>query len=969
MKRTLLFLVPVALPLGCLAVPLAQGSEKLTLDHSVYPSWNTVTGTTLSARGDWIAYGLRPGDRGDGRLLLHGLADGGPEYAVERGRGARFDFDQTHAAFLVAPSRDALRQAKKDEIPEKKRPKDSLGLMDLSSGEVETVERVRSFALPEERGGFAAWLHLEPVEKKEKDKEEAEEGEAEEEPEQAEEPEEPAEEEEKKDKKKEKKRKDGTELVLRDLSSGAERRVDQVQSYAFSKDGRWLACITSSKDGSNDTVRVLEVGGEAETVILAGEGEHKSLSFSEDGAQLSFLSNRDDYQADQPRWSLYLWREGQAEAEAVATAGDAGLPEGWGVSEHRRPVFSEAGNRLFFGSAPLPEPEPEEPFDDEKVVVDVWSWTDDRIQPLQLEELNEDKERSYWSVVQLDRGRDLSVLEREEMTGVRMPDDRGSRYALGVSNRAYRAARQWDTNVPSDLYRIDIETGAVEPLLTGRLGNFDISPGGGFAAWWDGRERTWYALDLGGGQPVDLGANIPHPLHNELHDQPSLPRAHGSGGWLAGDARILIYDRFDVWSVNPRDGAATCLTDGRGRADEVRLRVVDLDRDEEALAVDAPLLLEAFDQRDKSSGFWRDHPVDQAEPTVLVMDACRFSRPVQASEGEALHFTRSTFEEFPDVWVSDADFADARRVSHANPQQADYRWGTAELVTWTSSEGEELEGILYKPEDFDPERKYPLLTYFYERLSDNLHRHWTPLPGRSSVSVPFYVSRGYLVFLPDIPYEVGFPGQSALRAIVPGVLNLVDQGFVDPDALGIQGHSWGGYQAAYMISQTDLFSAAVGGAVVSNMTSAYGGIRYASGLSRQFQYEKTQSRIGATLWEAPMRYIDNSPLFFADEVETPLLMMHNDDDGAVPWTQGIELFVALKRLAKPVWMLNYNGEPHGLTKYANQRDYAIRMQQFFDHYLLGAEAPPWMVEGVPAVDKGRDLGLGTEEATAVEASF
>jgi len=314
------------------------------------------------------------------------------------------------------------------------------------------------------------------------------------------------------------------------------------------------------------------------------------------------------------------------------------------------------------------------------------------------------------------------------------------------------------------------------------------------------------------------------------------------------------------------------------------------------------------------------------------------------------------FREFPDLWVTDGSITDMVKLSDANPQQADYAWGSAEIVEWTSNDRVPLQGILFKPDGFDPSETYPMMVYFYERMSDGVHQYRAPTPGGSSVSVPFYVSRGYTVFIPDIPYEIGYPGESALDAVVPGVLSLVDEGFVDEDKIGVQGHSWGGYQIAYMITKTNLFAAAEAGAPVSNMTSAYGGIRWQSGMSRMFQYERTQSRIGGTLWEETNTYVHNSPVFFADKIQTPLLMMHNDEDGAVPWYQGIEMFVAMRRLQKPVWMLNYNGEAHGLRQEKNRKDWGIRMQQFFDHYLMDAPAPVWMEEGVPAILKGKTLG-------------
>jgi dipeptidyl aminopeptidase/acylaminoacyl peptidase len=292
-----------------------------------------------------------------------------------------------------------------------------------------------------------------------------------------------------------------------------------------------------------------------------------------------------------------------------------------------------------------------------------------------------------------------------------------------------------------------------------------------------------------------------------------------------------------------------------------------------------------------------------------------------------------------------------------NPQQKEYNWGTAELFKWKAYNGKEATGIVYKPEDFDPKKKYPMIVYFYETLSDALYDYKEPAPIRSAVNIPFFVSRGYILFLPDIHYTTGHPGKNAYDYIVSGSRALVKKGFVDSSNMALQGHSWGGYQAAQLATMTKLFKAVWAGAPVANMTSAYGGIRWESGISRQFQYEKTQSRIGATLWEKPNLYIENSPLFHLDKVTAPMVIMANDADGAVPWYQGIELFSGLRRLGKKVWMFNYNGQGHGLTQRQDMRDYQIRMQQWFDWILKGEKPAKWIVEGVPAVRKGKDWGL------------
>lgn len=289
---------------------------------------------------------------------------------------------------------------------------------------------------------------------------------------------------------------------------------------------------------------------------------------------------------------------------------------------------------------------------------------------------------------------------------------------------------------------------------------------------------------------------------------------------------------------------------------------------------------------------------------------------------------------------------DLKKVTDANPQKSDLLWGTAEMVSFKNLDGVSLQGALYKPENFDPAKKYPMIVYIYEKLSQNLNHFTDPKP-MDSINIPYYVSNGYLVFTPDIVYTIGYPGQSALKCVLGGVDAMVNRGFVDEANIGIQGHSWGGYQIAYMITQTSRFKAVEAGAVVANMTSAYNGIRWGTGLPRQFQYEKTQSRIGGSLWEYPLRFLENSPLFQADRVKTPILMVHNDADDAVPWYQGIEYYLALRRLNKEVYMFSYAGEPHHLQRRANQKDYARRLAQYFDYELKGAAKPAWMEKGIP----------------------
>ena len=376
------------------------------------------------------------------------------------------------------------------------------------------------------------------------------------------------------------------------------------------------------------------------------------------------------------------------------------------------------------------------------------------------------------------------------------------------------------------------------------------------------------------------------------------------------------------------------------------------DRKPYAIDPAKPLTLRAFDEDTKASGFYRDRLGATQPPEKVVMADLAYGTPQKARNADVYLVTKSTFIDFPNLWVGPS-LTQLTKISDANPWQKEYNWGTVELVTWTTMDGVPRQGLLYKPEDFDPSKKYPMISYFYEELSDGLHSY-VPPNGRNVINPTHYVSNGYIIFEPDIHYEMGYPGPSAVKSIVPGVQKLLERGYIDPKKLGLQGQSWGGYQALYIITQTQMFSAAMAGAPVANMTSAYGGIRWGSGVNRSMQYERGQSRIGASLWEQPQLYIENSPLFSLPRVTTPLFIMSNDMDDAVPWWQGIELFVGMRRLGKEAYLINYNNDVHNPASRANQKDIAEKMEQFFDAKLKGKDAPEWMVKGIPAKDKGKD---------------
>ncbi len=950
-----------------------QPAAKRALTHQDYDSWRSIQGQQLSRDGKFLAYALIPQD-GDGEIVVRNLATGtewrhgrgwrppAPPPSAEdpgaatvfqaAGRLARpsFTADNRFVAFTIEPNKADVLKARKDKKKPEEMPKNALGLMDLSNGQVTRVEKVKGFQVPEDGAGFIAYqLEPKPEEKKPEEKADA-----------------PKQE---KDfdsddlqqrgrgarggggeRQGPRKKEYGSDLVLRNLTSGAERTFIDVLEYSLSKDAKSLIyAVSSKKEETNGLFAVTPGNDAAPAELLAGKGRYTKLTWGEDQTQLAFISDRDDAAAKQPMFRLYHWKRGDAKAAEIVSTATPNFRPGLVISDRASLSFSPDGNHLFFGVAPPPEPEKEaeaEAASDEKVSVDLWHWKDDYIQPMQKVRAEQTRNQSYRAVFHIKEKKYVQLAD-ETMEGIN-PSNNGQ-WAIGSDDRGYRTMIGYDSNY-SDYYLVNTADGSRKQLRQKQQSGVSLSPNGKYALFYDGRD--WNTISLPDGKVTNLTGKLAARFWQEDHDSPSTAPPYGNAGWTKDDKYVLLYDEYDIWQVAPDGSGAKNLTDGTGRREKMEFRYVRLDPEERAIDPAKPLLLRAESEWTKDSGFWRDR-IDGGMPEKLVMAAKNFGQPAKARDADVMVVTASRFDEYPDLLVTNSDFKNLKKVSDANPQRANLLWGHAELVRFKNSDGVPLSGILIKPENFDPKQKYPMIVYIYEKLTDGLHRFVDPRPSHS-INASFYASNGYLVFMPDIVYTIGYPGQSALKCVLPGIQAVVDQGFVKEDAIGIQGHSWGGYQIAYMVTQTNRFRAAAPGALVANMTSAYSGIRWGTGLPRQFQYEHTQSRIGGSLWEYPMRYLENSPVFRADRVQTPILMLHNDADDAVPWYQGIEYYLALRRLGKEVYFFSYNGEPHGLRRRPNQKDYTMRLQQFFDHFLKGAPKPEWMEKGIPYLEREKE---------------
>lgn len=971
-------------------------SQKKPLDHSVYDSWQHIGERMISNDGKWVVYTIDP-QEGDNELVIQS-SDAKYKKTIPRGYNAVITEDSRYVIFKIKPIFKDTREAKIKKKKPDDFPKDSLAIIEFGKEEIWKSAKVKSYKTPQKSFGWVAYqLEKSPataakpksseikvlsnstdslkkvidslenliesippkIRKKlnwdesdedvnyfDADGDDALTGAVD----------------------------SGSDLVLRNLLSGEEKIFNNVLEYFFSKTGGWLL-IKQAKDPKDSlsklTVSYYNLSDGKSVVLGRGGNDFKNFAMTDDGSQVAYVAERDAKPKDlQKFYKLWYYKNGMDSATLLADKFSVGMKLGMTISEFGNLNFSKSGKRLFFGSAPIQPPKDTALVDFENAKLDIWHYKDDYLQTVQLNpnRLRAAQQENFLTVYDLET-KTIRQLGSEEIPQVMQTNEGDGDTFVGVSDFGKRVEGQWLGITRKDIYAIDVNSGQKKKVKENLFGTVYPSSTGKYIMWYDRKARNYFAWD--GTTTRNITEKIKVPLYNEEYDQPEEPTNYGVMKWEENDENVFIYDRYDIWKINIKTSVSPeCLTNGRKI--KIRYRYIQTDPEERFLYNRRSFLVKLFDETDKSSGLgdWMTDIHLNSSVQVRFKEKSDIGNVLMSKQSAVILLTKETFQNSPNLYTNaepESTLPDGRpgllslycnrQLSSINPQQSNYLWGTAELFKWKAYNGKDATGIVYKPENFDPKKKYPMICYFYEKLSDGLFDYKEPAPIRSSMNIPYFVSNGYIVFLPDIEYKVGYPGKSSFDYIVSGSRALVKKGWVDSTNMALQGHSWGGYQAAQVATMTKLFKAVWAGAPVANMTSAYGGIRWESGISRQWQYEKAQSRIGGTLWEKLPLYLENSPLFHLNKVTAPMVIMANDADGAVPWYQGIEMFSALRRLGKKAWMLNYNGQGHGLSQRQDMKDYQIRMQQFFDWILKGEKPAKWITEGVPAVKKGKEWGL------------
>lgn len=981
--RKLLFL----LPLFTAATAIAQNKKPLT--HEVYDNWRSAGERKISNNGKYILYAVNP-QEGDGNLYIHPLQDTADKITIARGYGASFTKDGNVAIAKIKPLFQHTRQARIKKKKPDEMPKDSLAIVRLATGSVQKIAGVKSFKIPEESGAWLAY-HLDtstyaaPKKKIEKDtvktlaaisdsiiknslkevkgriskqklieisnkaaKEISKKAEKDWAPADADDDEKPG----------ATRASAGSDLVLKNLSTGATKTFVLVADYYFDKQGNTLLLKTARDRKDTLTkpyIAIHHLALDKTDTILTGFNDAKSFAADENGGQWAFVAERDSSEkALQKFYKLWYYKNGADSATMQAGRNTQGLKAGHTISENAMLRFSKDGQKLFFGVSRIQPPKDTTLVDFETARLDIWHYNDEYIQPQQLKQLAQESRRSFMAVT-IPGNQTLIQLADADLENITLVDEGNADWALAQTTKGNRVSANWEGRARNTAYIVDMKTGNRKLVQQNIYTVYQASPKGKYIYWYNPETKNYAAYNVASAKTANITKSIAHPVYDIENDVPDFPRPMGIAGWSQNDEAVFIKTYYDTWKASPDASEPAVNFTQAGKAKNLQFDYVSIDAEKRFFEPNDTLLFTAQHLSDKSWHLFSKIAGSSAAPRLIVSQNKSFTNILKAKEAEAYLVQLADIQSFE--LYTGKNLQQLIQVTNIAAQQEPYNWLTAELVRWKMFDGKMSEGILYKPENFDPNKKYPVVFYFYEKNTDGIYSYKQPAPSASTINIPYFVSNGYIVFDPNIYYKTGQPGESAYNSVVSAAKHLSKWPWIDSTRMGIQGQSWGGYQVAYLVTRTNMFKAAGAGAPVSNMTSAYGGIRWGSGMVRQFQYEKTQSRIGATLWERPDLYLKNSPLFAADKIHTPLLIMHNDADGAVPWYQGIELFSAMRRLGKPVWMLQYNGEEHNLIERRNRKDLSIRLSQFFDHYLKGAKAPAWLLYGVPAIDKGKNWGL------------
>lgn len=730
-------------------------------------------------------------------------------------------------------------------------------------------------------------------------------------------------------------------LIIRNFQTGVAFQIDSIGYYSLYNQKRSIIFVRKQSEGN--AICYGPLAGPYQTIYQSPVKKYPtSFSFQEKQSTGEFTVN-------DSLWYVFSLKKNTC--DLVFDRKEIVLPENMNIaridlSRSKKFLTMELISRQEEAESRQEEPEKKP---DKSFELELWTWDEYEVPTLQSR--GRYRNRNYPKYIyDIATGKLVEVAPAScELLVPEAVDE--IRYVLYTDESHYKMQKEWHDKLPFDVYAVDVHSGKRELIGKQYRTNPVWSVNGKWAVMYDPIAQEWNKFDGATGKLSSISAAIGYPVYELDFDKPAPAPAYGIAGWTADGDYVFIYDAYDWWKIDlSGKHPAECFTKGYGRQHGKSIRKMTSNIDRNVFSPDETIMVNLWDENTMSEGIYQLDMKGRLKK--LVEGPYKYTIHRFSDDHKYCVWNRQNISESRDLWWSKSDFSNPVRVTHANPQQKEYKWGTVKLIKWTNYENKDNKGLLYLPEDYDPTKEYPVLVQFYETHTGEMNVYHAPLLSSAMGDVMYFVSNGYIVFMPDVHFTIGTPGKSCYDAVVSGTNYLIDQGIAHPGKIGLQGHSWSGYQTSYLVTKTDIFTCANIAAPITDMLTGYLGIRNGSGLPRYFMYEETQSRMGKTPWEAKEKYLASSALLEADKIRTPLLILHNDNDEAVPYEQGRALYLAMRRLQRPAWLLNYKGERHFIGGQAAQKDWTIRMMQFFDYYLKGTKEPRWMKEGIHFRDRG-----------------
>ncbi|MBN2535193.1 MAG: S9 family peptidase [Spirochaetales bacterium] len=735
------------------------------------------------------------------------------------------------------------------------------------------------------------------------------------------------------------------DIFIHNLRTGYTKNIGNISEFAVNKQGDRLAYAISAENKKGNGVEMMDLNNYNISFFSNDTADYKNLVWDKEGNVLMFFKAYKDTSRVEDNHTVFAIRNiySKPEIRSFDPSSDTiRFPKGMYIKDSFKPIISDDYQMIYFGAFDWTIKEKKDKKSDVKPKipgVDIWHWKDDPIQPRQKTTYNTEKNFTYlfaWNPVinTLTKITD-DTLRRATITG-------DGSYVIVTDDTPYKPLFR---ETIYDYYLVNPSTGVREPVLSNFSSFLGSSPSGKYLYYF--KEKNWWVYDISRGSHLNMTKDIETPLWNTRDDRPvEVKPPFGNGGWLKEDRALFVYDEYDVWKISMDGSKPLRLTDGR--ENKIIYRVNKLDNEYPYHNEKEDMYFSATGDLTKESGYYRLTVKNKFEK--LIYEPRYVTGLNKAEKSDYFVYRSETFSESPNIYRVSGLFRDPLRISDTNPQQAGFAWGKSELVNFTNRNGRPLQGALFYPANYIQGKKYPMIVYIYEIRSNYLNRYVVPSP-RVAYNTTNFTSQDYFVYQPDIVYKTNHPGESAVDCVIPAVEEIIKTGMIDEKKIGIMGHSWGAYQTSFIITQTDIFAAAVAGAPLINMISMYNEIYWNTGNPNQNIFEISQGRLREPWWVNMEEYMANSPMFQAKNIKTPLLVAFGTSDGAVDWHQGIEMFTTMRRMEKPYIMLVYDGENHSLAKKENQLDYARKVNEFFNHYLLGEKPGEWILKGRKYIDR------------------